>query len=142
MDHVKASATVQVLSNAIGFPISVHPGNVLMCTGVRALDLGGLQFSVDVKIVSSCVSNHAVAVILRVLGNLGLLMVSDNDFEYQSSSSFLDVFVVDFAKTNTPEGILERGNISDPEDAIVFLQGAIITKYLDVRLSEAKDIVC
>ncbi len=115
---------IYTLADVLGFTLYVQPDQSLKCKGTQTRVFGDLVFDVPVEIVSSCVSKDAAAVLVRAIGNLGLLLVAGHE-----KSSTVVLFVVDFARMGKPEGIMEDKGISDPRKAPDLMGEAIVARY-------------
>ena len=126
MEYVgrEVPTSVYTLADALGFPITMRPSRTLIMTDIRKMNFDGLEFTVGVQIVSSCVMAATAAMLVRTTGNLGLLLVAG----YEKSAT-VSLFVVDFALMGTPEGIMEKERLTNPCGAVGLMKEAIVVRY-------------
>jgi len=118
------SPEVYVLADVLGFSLYLQPDRTLDCKGTRTMVFDDLVFDVPVQGISSCIGKDAAAILVRTIGNLGLLLVAG----YEKSSTVV-LFVVDFARMGKPEGIMEAKGILDPREAVALMGDAIVARY-------------
>ena len=115
---------IYTLADVLGFTLYVQPDQSIKCKGSQTRVFGDLIFDVPVDVISSCVTKDSAAILVRTMGNLGLLFIAG----YEETSTVV-LFVVDFAKMDSPEGIFEKQNTKDPKFAAELLEDAIVALY-------------
>lgn len=114
---------VYTLADALGLSLYLR-GDKITCKAVKTLVFDDLVFDVPVKVISSCIGTDSAAILVRTIGNLGLLMVAG----YEKTST-VAMFIVDFARMGMPENIMESNGLTDPRGSVVLMENAIVAKY-------------
>ena len=115
---------IYTLADVLGMTLTLEGGTRITAKGTRTRVFGDLTFDVPVVVISSCVAADAAAILVRTIGNLGLLFVAGHE-----KTSTVVLFVVDFARMGKPENIMEEAGTADPRKAPELMGKAIVATY-------------
>ncbi|MCL4743851.1 MAG: hypothetical protein KJZ83_00400 [Burkholderiaceae bacterium] len=90
------------------------------------LEIGGLSVPIKVKIVSALLNNSNHMIIVKVMGNLALLMIAGNDRNLKTQ---IEVHVLNLAKMGQVKGWLERNQSATSAGARSLLDKAIVKSF-------------
>lgn len=112
------------IADALGMILHLRPDGGLSCNDPKTIHLAGLNLKVPVIGISSKTDNSSAALLLRTLGNLGILLIAG-----ATQSAKVRLFVVDFARMGMPENIMENSTLLDPLAAHTLMTKAIVAEY-------------
>jgi hypothetical protein len=91
----------------------------------RDVFFGKLPVSFDIKIVSTLMLDGQYMCVCKVMGNLGLLVISYRDGNQEK----LDLHLLNAAKTDTLTNLLEKKQPKDRHEAVKLLGPAIVITF-------------
>jgi hypothetical protein len=130
-----------VLADALGMPLSVDPDtNAINGETTRDVNLGGLRLTVPIRVVSSAVGDSYHMAIVKVFGNLSMLVYSRR----VANADVVYLHLLNIAKIDKMSGYLEKLGAFGPLDVLEKLKPGIVASFYKntptvwMKLEEAK----
>jgi hypothetical protein len=122
------SPLVYAIADSLMLRVKVDKRNMLAYgEGEQEVDLGGLKVIVPISIVSSLLIPEAYMVVVKLIGNLAMLVVSHVASERRAA--WVAMHVLDLAKMGHVQSWLEAKKPTSAEHAVELLGHAVVKTF-------------
>jgi len=124
---------IYALADALGMELFVDKKtHTVLGETSRDVNMGGLRLTVPMKVVSSALTPAGYMLLVKVLGNLALLVVSRR----VGGKDAVDLHVLNVAKTDKLAGYLERTKPKEVIDVTKGLRAGIARSFVKLTKND------
>jgi len=124
------------LADALGVEIAYdHAAGCFKAEGDIDFNLAGSRVRVPIKVVSSLTSENAYMILVRLIGNLAILLVA----KPVKTTTIVDLHVLNIARMDAITDWLEKKKPASVNDTLDKLGSAVVASFVKFKKNEWKE---